>query len=855
MGGGGGGGGLGAGSWEGDEAGGAYLDHAGACLADPGLPAALAARLAAAAGPAGWRGNPHSGPDGGGDAGASSSDEEGGDAGAGGGGGAALARLRRETLALLRADPRDYCCVLTSGATAALRLVAESFPFGRPGARLCFPLESHTSVLGLRPLAEGQGARCDVVRVAFSASSGEAGGGWRLDHEEPGGVALPGAQGPSETCAWGGGGRARGGAEGAESEEALGPGLFCSPAECNFSGGRLHPSLGATARSGALPGLPECERWWWLLDAAKACGSGCPPNLAMNPADFVALSFYKIFGWPTGLGALVLRKEALALLLEHRGGFGGGAVAAVLPASGAFRRRPGVAGLEDGTPAFLEAEGALEGFSLLRRMGGPPAVEAHCAALGARLRRGLASLRLPSGEPACELYGPPGLLRSIRGGKGAAAGGDAPWRPRAPDESGYCGVGAVATFNLRRPGGAWVGYSEVARACARGGFRVRTGCMCNPGACMRALGLSEADLARNAAAGKVCGDDQDLLGGRPTGAVRASLGFYNTGVEVDAFLAFLQTSFCAGHAAPPQAVTAGAREARLERLFLYPVKSCRPVEVEAPTAWPLDHGGGLLHDRRWAVVDAGGCALSQKGCPALAGVQPSLEPEGRTLTLRLEGPAGADLPPLTVDIGAESPASADGAPGEEGVDVRVCGRQELGRAGWRCPSADVWLSSALGMPCRLVEVLQRAGASEGGRLGSFANRSPLLVLSEASLAVLNERLKDSATGADWRNFRPNILLSGCAAFLEDACAVLSAGPGGATLLREGPCLRCSVVTLDPETGAKGPADILRKVALLRRELRGPGALPSFGSYFTATGRALSPGTPLQATAAAAPPAP
>jgi len=367
---------------------------------------------------------------------------------------------------------------------------------------------------------------------------------------------------------------------------------------------------------------------------------------------------------------------------------------------------------------------------------------------------------------------------------------------------------------------------------------------------MRALGLSEADLGRNAAAGKVCGDEQDLLGGRPTGAVRASLGFYNTGAEVDAFLAFLQASFCAGPAAPPQAMAAGASEARLERLFLYPVKSCRPVEVKAPTAWPLDRGGGLLHDRRWAVVDAGGRALSQKRCPALAGVQPSLEPEGRTLTLCQEGPAGANLPPLTVDIGAESLASAGGAPGEEGEDVRVCGRRELGRAGWRCPSADVWLSSALGMPCRLVEVLQ--GVSEEGRLGSFANRSPLLVLSEASLAVLSERLEDSATGADWRNFRPNVLLSGCAAFLEDACAVLSAGPGGACLLREGPCQRCSVVALDPETGAKGPADVLRKVALLRRELGGPGALPSFGSYFTASGRTLSPGTPLRAAAAAAP---
>eukprot|EP00198_Chlamydomonas_reinhardtii_P006319 XP_001695655.1 predicted protein [Chlamydomonas reinhardtii] len=49
-------------------------------------------------------------------------------------------------------------------------------------------------------------------------------------------------------------------------------------------------------------------------------------NLSAVPADFVVLSYYKIFGHPTGLGALVVRREALALLGRGKSYWGGGTV-------------------------------------------------------------------------------------------------------------------------------------------------------------------------------------------------------------------------------------------------------------------------------------------------------------------------------------------------------------------------------------------------------------------------------------------------------------------------------------------------------------------------------------------------
>ena len=60
-----------------------------------------------------------------------------------------------------------------------------------------------------------------------------------------------------------------------------------------------------------------------LLDAA-AFAATSPLSFAAVPADFVALSFYKLFGYPTGVGALVARRDALAIL--RRRYFGGGTV-------------------------------------------------------------------------------------------------------------------------------------------------------------------------------------------------------------------------------------------------------------------------------------------------------------------------------------------------------------------------------------------------------------------------------------------------------------------------------------------------------------------------------------------------
>eukprot|EP00798_Chlamydomonas_sp_ICE-L_P001442 gene1442-32816_t len=81
------------------------------------------------------------------------------------------------------------------------------------------------------------------------------------------------------------------------------------------------------------------------------------------------------------------------------------------------------------------------------------------------------------------------------------------------------------------------------RLAAVHGIILRAGCFCNPGACFKYLGLSGDDMRANYEAGHVCWDDHDLISGRPTGALRASLGAVSTFEEVYLLLQFINHYF------------------------------------------------------------------------------------------------------------------------------------------------------------------------------------------------------------------------------------------------------------------------------------------------------------------------
>lgn len=359
----------------------------------------------------------------------------------------AMEEARRLTLAFVDADPASYDVVFCANASGAVRILAEAFPF-RAGSRLVLTADNHNSVNGLRVPARHR--RADVAYVP-------------LDDELR--VADP-RRWLSATSA---------------------PSLFAFPAQSNFSGVR-HP----------LAWVGEAQRRGYrvLLDAAAFLPTA-RLSLAEVPADFVALSYYKLFGYPTGVGALIARRDALTML--QRRYFAGGTVEFASVQRLTAVAKAGGAAFEDGTPSFLAMPAVVDGLRWLTRIGLSD-IEHHAADTTEALLDRLESL----GDRVI-VHGPRGI--GSRGG--------------------------TVAFNVRRAGQV-VPYDVVEDAARQHGIAIRGGCFCNPGAAERAFRIPAASVRRCVRAARTTDAYRRCLGNSPVGALRASIGIPTSLADLDA---------------------------------------------------------------------------------------------------------------------------------------------------------------------------------------------------------------------------------------------------------------------------------------------------------------------------------
>ncbi len=236
--------------------------------------------------------------------------------------------------------------------------------------------------------------------------------------------------------------------------------------------------------------------------------------------------------------------------------------------------------------------------------------------------------------------------------------------------------------------------------------------------------------------------------------------------------------------------------------FIDPVKSCRGIALTAASLDSL----GLTHDRRFLIVDATGKFITQRTHLALIQIITALDATHLTLSH-----AHSKLPPLRVPLSA--PADA---PSPALVSVTVWRTTAL-QAEDCGPAANAWVSDALGQHARLVRIgpaFHRPVGDLGDATG-FADGYPLLVISEASLNNLNDRLAEQAAEpVPMDRFRPNLVISSAAPFAEDTWPRLRVGD--ATFRSAGPCARCIVTTTDQLTGERTP-EPLRTLATYRRD--------------------------------------
>jgi selenocysteine lyase/cysteine desulfurase len=375
---------------------------------------------------------------------------------------------RKYILKFFNADPEEYLAIFTSNASGALKLLGESYPFS--DGRYLLTFDNHNSVNGIREFAHARGAEVTYIPVILPDMQLDAS---QLDLE---------LGRPSQT----------------------GHNLFAFPAQSNFSSVK-HP----------LEWIEKAHAHGWdvLLDAAAFVPTNKLDLDKVKP-DFVPISFYKIFGYPTGLGALLARKSALAKL--HRPWFAGGTITVASVQGDKYYLAEGATAFEDGTLDYLNIPAIEIGLRHIESIG-YDVIGERVKTLTGWLLEHLTAMKHSTGEPLVKLFGPNSTERDARGG--------------------------AVTVNFYDKDGKAFDHRFIESEANKVNISLRTGCFCNPGAGEIALGISRVEL-------DVCftqlgheerlsiDDFRHCIDGKSSGAVRISVGMVTNFNDVQALLSF-----------------------------------------------------------------------------------------------------------------------------------------------------------------------------------------------------------------------------------------------------------------------------------------------------------------------------
>ena len=375
---------------------------------------------------------------------------------------------RAYILKFFNASPAEYVAIFTQNASGALKLVGESYPFG-PGGHYLLTFDNHNSVNGIREFARAKGAKVVYAPVLPPDL--------RIDDEKLAAfldLAQPGAFD-----------------------------LFAYPAQSNFSG--VQHALAWIEKA-------QAKGWEVLLDAAAFIPTNRLDLSRWHP-DFVSLSFYKIFGYPTGVGCLLARRSALGKL--HRPWFAGGTITVASVQGDRYYFQEGAEAFEDGTLNYLTLPAVETGLKHIEKIG-VETIHTRVVCLTGWLLSELTALRHSHGAPVVRIYGP--VEAHARGG--------------------------TVTLNFYDAKGHFVDHRLVEQLANRVNISLRTGCFCNPGGGELALGISADELTSCfiKSQNRLTLDEfRRCIDDKSTGAVRVSVGLVTNFADVYRFMQFART--------------------------------------------------------------------------------------------------------------------------------------------------------------------------------------------------------------------------------------------------------------------------------------------------------------------------
>ncbi|KAJ9094459.1 hypothetical protein QFC21_005998 [Naganishia friedmannii] len=687
----------------------------------------------------------------------------------------------------------NWVLVFTSGATASMKLVAESFDWNgsdrqeKSNGDYRYLDEAHTSLVGLRDIAVDKGATCKSFSVK------------ELDE---GTVDL-------------------------EPDVARGRRLVGMPLQCNATGRKfdLESICKLNSKDRAATGT------FLLLDAAAYLSAHQTLDLSQLPydsaPDFIAFSFYKIFGFPTGLGGIVVKRCAIDAL-SRKTYFGGGTVDAITPnKSWRVPKKDFIARMEDGTVNFhaiLAIPCGIEEYDEL--FGSEEGRKRHVIGLARRLVEGCGRLKHGNGRAVCRIY--------------STSKDSQAWLATAQSQNQtlpeQCigDQGATMAFNLLTSNGTLVPPNEVDRLACIQNIHLRTGRHCNSGVVTSQLGVTEEELIQQYRSGMGC--DESANGSIISASVRISLNVANTWADVDRFIDFINRFFVQKELLNKAAVPYHAdpkhpdESYTLRQLIVYPIKSCAGQQIQPGEKWPLTPQG-LKHDREWVLVDTKTKkALSQKKHHKMALIRSVIDLKADTLTIIFGG----------MEFQVSMSATSSSAAAELHENIVVCG--EIAEPiVYQDPLLNQLLSEFLGLSCALARQPSSTRHSKltgAGMQQQAMDRIPLLLSNESPFLLINQESVDAVSGwmqghsnsgrkaldrAKPTSFRGNFTIGPaassicCQAFIEDSIQQVVIGTHVFSAL--GQCRRCQMVAIDQETGEHAPKTFLA-LAKHRRNDRG-----------------------------------
>lgn len=361
----------------------------------------------------------------------------------------------------------DYYCVFTQNASASLKIIGEGYPFSHESTFLLMA-DNHNSVNGIREFCNQKGGRVVYVPVQFED------------------LMINEAQLRSQF----------------QSLPKSDSNLFAFPAQSNVSGVKHNLSWIAEAQSHGFD---------VILDAAAFVPSD-ELNLSIVKPNFVSVSFYKIFGFPTGIGCLLIRKDSFEKI--QKPWFAGGTVSLVSVGVQKHFLQNNHERFEDGTLNYLHLPSVKDGLEFVESIG-IQKIKHRVKSLAEYLYAKLSALKHDNGVPMIQLFGP----------------------------KNFDSRGGTIILNYFDTDGKVVDFQSIEKLANRKQISIRTGCFCNPGIdeinnCITDVELSKYYINRDANSGY-----KDMIEtlGKMRGAVRVSVGIGTNQADLDEFVEFCQS--------------------------------------------------------------------------------------------------------------------------------------------------------------------------------------------------------------------------------------------------------------------------------------------------------------------------